>query len=265
MSVEEAWQFFRDQIDTGMSMFVPWRWPREESRPVWMADDLTRKIWKKQRLWSRYRNTRDESDHLKFKSYKSKVHRWIRDAKLGFEKSLSIRKNVRSLHAYVRYVRRGSKSINAIENAQGVPHHRKVGMANILNDYFSSVFNKRDNDPSPFRYSNNGPVLSKVVFYSSKVLAELNKLNAPSAPGPDGISAFILRRLTSSLAGPLAILFNMFLKSAYLPGDYFLGNVCPIHKGGATSKPSNYRPVSLTAVCCKVMKKNYEGQHFGIP
>ena len=31
--------------------------------------------------------------------------------------------------------------------------------------------------------------------------------------------------------------------------------VTPVHKNGPTSDPSNFRPVSLTATCCRVMER----------
>jgi hypothetical protein len=36
--------------------------------------------------------------------------------------------------------------------------------------------------------------------------------------------------------------------------DWKLANVSPIFKKGDKSKPANYRPVSLTSVCCKVIE-----------
>jgi hypothetical protein len=38
------------------------------------------------------------------------------------------------------------------------------------------------------------------------------------------------------------------------PEDWKLANVSPIFKKGDKSKPANYRPVSLTSVCCKVIE-----------
>ena len=34
-----------------------------------------------------------------------------------------------------------------------------------------------------------------------------------------------------------------------------IGLVVPIHKGGPTSDPINYRPISLTSACCRVMER----------
>ncbi len=39
-----------------------------------------------------------------------------------------------------------------------------------------------------------------------------------------------------------------------VPDDWRESNVTPIFKNGSKSNPGNYRPVSLTSVCCKVME-----------
>ena len=39
-----------------------------------------------------------------------------------------------------------------------------------------------------------------------------------------------------------------------LPSDLLTANICSVFKRGNSSTPSNYRPISLTASCCKVME-----------
>jgi len=40
----------------------------------------------------------------------------------------------------------------------------------------------------------------------------------------------------------------------YLPDDWKLAEVTAIYKKGSKSDAGNYRPVSLTSVCCKVLE-----------
>ena len=39
-----------------------------------------------------------------------------------------------------------------------------------------------------------------------------------------------------------------------LPEDWKIANVIPVFKKGNRSHPSNYRPISLTSICCKIME-----------
>ena len=45
------------------------------------------------------------------------------------------------------------------------------------------------------------------------------------------------------------------LNTGVVPRDWRTANVTPIFKKGSRSAPGNYRPVSLTSVCCKVMEQ----------
>ena len=49
-------------------------------------------------------------------------------------------------------------------------------------------------------------------------------------------------------------IFGKSLETGSLPDDWRRANISPIFKKGERSKPSNYRPISLTSMCCKVME-----------
>ena len=53
---------------------------------------------------------------------------------------------------------------------------------------------------------------------------------------------------------PLTKLFNLSLESGVLPADWKLAEVVAIFKKGNKQQPSNYRPVSLTCILCKVLE-----------
>jgi len=62
-----------------------------------------------------------------------------------------------------------------------------------------------------------------------------------------------------SFATPLApilqIIFTQSYSTSSLPDDDWLtANITPVCKKGSRNLPSNYRPISLTAVCCKLME-----------
>ena len=53
---------------------------------------------------------------------------------------------------------------------------------------------------------------------------------------------------------PLFIIFNKSLQLGILPNDWKLAEVTAIYKKGSKADRSNYRPVSLTSVCCKILE-----------
>jgi len=53
---------------------------------------------------------------------------------------------------------------------------------------------------------------------------------------------------------PLFLIFNQSFKTGVLPYDWKLAEVTAVHKKGSKTVRSNYRPVSLTIVCCKLLE-----------
>ena len=74
------------------------------------------------------------------------------------------------------------------------------------------------------------------------------------ATGPDNISAHLLKELNLELAPVLALIFQASLHQCRLPLDWKIANVVPIYKKGDHGSPSNYLPVSLTSICCKILE-----------
>ena len=65
---------------------------------------------------------------------------------------------------------------------------------------------------------------------------------------------FALRSLCDIVCKLLAIIFQTSLDTMSLPNICKTTNVSSIFKKGDRSDPSNYRPISLTCVACKIME-----------
>ena len=63
-----------------------------------------------------------------------------------------------------------------------------------------------------------------------------------------------LKNIASSIAQPLATIFELFYQNSFLPHIWKQSYVKPIFKSNDSSSVSNYRPISLTCTCCKVME-----------
>jgi len=50
------------------------------------------------------------------------------------------------------------------------------------------------------------------------------------------------------------MMFRKSLDEQELPEDWKKASVTPIHKGGDKTEASNFRPISLTSIPCKVME-----------
>ena len=83
----------------------------------------------------------------------------------------------------------------------------------------------------------------------------LRKLNPNKAQGPDQILPRVSKEISKEIAKPLSMLFNKSLESGVLPKEWKYAEVTAIFKKGNKTDPGNYRPVSLTCICCKIMEQ----------
>ena len=108
-----------------------------------------------------------------------------------------------------------------------------------------------------------GVTLDSMFFEPMKIQEKLKGLKNFSAPGPDGLLSNVLKELSYELSFPLSILFNKCLSTGFVPTDWKRANVTPLFKKGSKTEASNYRPVSLTAILCRVMESLMKDNIYG--
>ena len=84
----------------------------------------------------------------------------------------------------------------------------------------------------------------------------LKSVKPHKATGPDGVSARFLKEFSVEIAPALTLLYRNSLKQEALPQEWLHASIVPVYKGGNKDRSSveNYRPVSLTSICCKIME-----------
>ena len=96
--------------------------------------------------------------------------------------------------------------------------------------------------------------MGEITVYPNGVLKLLNNLKIHKASGPYGQSARVLKECSSEIAPILALIYNESLAQGTVPDDWRQPNVAPIFKNGEKYDAANYRPVSLTCICCKTLE-----------
>lgn len=82
----------------------------------------------------------------------------------------------------------------------------------------------------------------------------LEKTNPRKTTGPDSIPVRFMKDYASRLAPILTVIFNRSLQEGTVPDDWRHANVTAIFKKGSRHDAANYRPVSLTSLCCKLLE-----------
>ncbi|KAK3083079.1 hypothetical protein FSP39_013376 [Pinctada imbricata] len=96
--------------------------------------------------------------------------------------------------------------------------------------------------------------MSHITVTENGVTKLLKGINPFKATGPDEIPAFIMKNTADSLSPYLTYLYQFSLDTGTVPDDWRKANVVPIYKKGEKHVASNYRPVSLTSIVCKLLE-----------
>ena len=71
-----------------------------------------------------------------------------------------------------------------------------------------------------------------------------------------------------SMSFPLSIFYRTLIETRSIPDEWRVAIITPIFKKGSPSDPTNYRPISLTCTCCKILESintseilNFLNQH----
>ena len=124
--------------------------------------------------------------------------------------------------------------------------------AEALSQQFSSVFTRDDGSAIPDKGHSQYSSIDDLTVSPEGVLKQLRELKINKSNGPDEIPAIILHDYAEELTPALTHIFQQSYNSGELPTDWKKGRVSAIFKSGIN--PSNYRPVSLTSICCKVFE-----------
>ena len=94
--------------------------------------------------------------------------------------------------------------------------------------------------------------LTDISFDADSIEKKLNSLKVNKSPGPDQLHPRLLKEMSGILKFPLQKFFSRCMDAGKVPETWKIGHVTPIFKKGKKCDPSNYRPISLTSVVCKI-------------
>jgi hypothetical protein len=251
---ERAWTRLREVISNATEACVPKKRMRNKNRPPWLTQEILREIRRRKRMWAR---DKDKADKDEYKEQDKKTRNMIRAAKKKFERRLADGggQNKRPFYAYVKARTKTRQSVGPLKDESGNTVNGMREMADLLNATFGKAFTRENTAEVPEPEENHtGEEISAVRVTVQDVKAKIKKLRKDAAAGPDGIGPGLLIELNDELAPVLTVIFNKSLDSGVVPEDWREANVTPIFKKGKRTAPENYRPVSLTSVCCKLLE-----------
>jgi hypothetical protein len=145
-----------------------------------------------------------------------------------------------------------SKGIPALKDETGAIIFEDVSKANLLNSTYSKAFNA--GAPLATNLSGSGHIASNFSFSIDDVYRLITQTK-PTAPGPDKVNIKTLKLLPHHFAPYLYLIFNLSYSSSSIPTIWGDAIVTPVPKKGSSCDPSNYRPISITCCCSKLLER----------
>ena len=189
---------------------------------------------------------------------RNQARRATRQAMKHFEKEVAntAKTNPNTFHKYVNSktkVRTGIGELQ-VDDVTSISDEEK---ASTLNKYFSSVYTKEDTTSIPTCDDHTIRTKCPVIQLSREdIYRTLPELNPTKSAGPDNLNPKVLKETESTIASPLQRIFQLSLDTGEVPAAWRRVNVTPIFKKGNRKEPGNYRPISLTCICCKLVEKS---------
>ena len=131
---------------------------------------------------------------------------------------------------------------------------RNLTKAEELNKYFSSVFTHEDDSCPPCADIHLNSELTNIVISVEGVEQLLSNIVPHKSSGPDQIPGRLLKLMAHEIAPSLSAIYQASLEQGVMPQDWRNALIVPIFKNGCRSQPSNYRPISLTCIVCKILE-----------
>ena len=258
--VEQAWNMFIDILRNAITECIPMRdrQPANNSKPKWWNIDIRNILLAKKRAYRRYKSTHSQADKLEYTRICRETKRLIKISKKLHELHIAsnCKVNPKEFFRYVREKKTLKSTIGPLLSAEGEIVTDERETADILNDYFASVFTveeDRGEEATPYQMT-VAAQLFLVDITEEDVMRVIDKLKICKSPGPDKIYPRILKEVKEAIYKPLCAIFNSSLRTGKVVSEWKLANVTSLFKKGDKSNPGIYRPINLTSVVCKLME-----------
>ena len=251
--VNTLWTTFKDRLQSSIDKNIPTFMLKTRHSLPWITPQLKRMLKKKQRLFKKARSSRNWSGYREFQKH---CRRELRRAEWQFingkiSEGLEQKDN-KPFWRFIKARKQDSTGVAPLKD-KGQLHTDSQTKAAILLDQFKSVFTKASNRPPPTLPQPNSQI-DQIQISTEGVVKLLKNLNSGKASGPDNIPNLVLKTLADQLGAPLTIIFQLSLDSGKLPTDWLSANISCAYKKGDRHLASNYRPISLTSVPCKLLE-----------
>ncbi|KAL8579531.1 hypothetical protein ACOMHN_025484 [Nucella lapillus] len=268
-SAEDLWDKFKITIQSSITRNIPHKTPRKTDSYPWITTEVRRLLRERDRAYRKMKKHGTEELKTEVRRLRREVQQKLRRAYWDYVNRLFTPQEeeqdrtpcTKRFWTYIKHQRTSQSGVPPLK-VQGRLVTDSKAKAEALNSQFFTAFSEgkqykstevREKCSMPGSREDfpTMPVFSITPPGVEKLLANLNPAKAA---GPDNISPRVLKTLASEVSPLLTSIFQRSLSTGCVPEDWRTAHVTPVYKKGEHYKASNYRPISLTSVPCKIME-----------
>ena len=256
IDVDEKWNSFEQEIKLIIDKNTPHKFTSTKQNLPWFTRIQRRLCKKKHKLFKKAKTTQQTNDWTTYKSFRKTVRINLKKARNTFicnKLKNSLTENPKAFWSYIKRLRSNSVGVSDLLDNGKLCSDSKT-KANILNDQFFSVFTEENTSQIPVTKPITNSKINQLIITPEGVKKQLHDLDPNKASGPDQIPPWFLKTHADDLYEILTDLFQTSVDNGTIPNKWKEANICSVFKKGDKHNPANYRPVSLTCVCSKILE-----------
>ena len=276
---ESAFRSFFDTIDAAVDMSFPEvtikTKPKNISFSPWMTPGLLKSSKTKQCLFTKKLKYPTVGNKKQFISYNGVFNKVRRAAKKDYYSNqfAENKNNIKRTWDVIREVigkRKHRENLPDFFKHNGTILTEAKDIAEGFNGFFAGIGPEL---ASKFTVNNNkfrtylGNAIDENFIFTTLTYDMINevagKLKPKNSAGADSISSKLLKRMLPYIISPVCHLFNLSLKSGYIPLQLKTAKVIPVYKSEEKCHFTNYRPISLLSSFSKLLEKIVARQVIG--
>ncbi len=251
--VQSMWDAFLGILRPLVESFVPLKRSAKGPRRKW-SHKVNQLFLRQKVLHKSYKRNPSNEAFRQWKEAAKEARAAARQEEANREAEILHKGSDNHFWQYVNSKLKCRAGLPTIQREDGSSSETDFEKVCTINDFFGSVFQSDQTAPLQIPKENVQPT-SVVKFPPEIVYSYLRQTPSKYSSGPDGLPSILFRKLAFQLAQPLSSIFEVSFHTGVLPSDWLKSLVVPIYKKGSRNFPSNYRPVSLTCVACRVMER----------
>ena len=206
--VDTAWLNFKGKLNSLANIHIPKIKIKSEFQPPWFDSEVYNLCREKERLHSRYKETKSDAHYMKFSDCRRKLKHLVRHKMCeNFEDENDSQLINKKFWSYVKS-NSNSHRIPEVVTHNDISRKKPADQAELFNDFFYQQFSEPSAYDINIDWNNDSDF--NIDFNATRIEHFLNKINPNKALGPDEIHGRILKMCSLTLAHPVSA-FQAFI------------------------------------------------------